>query len=377
MTIRVGLITTLNTNIGDDFIREGICLVVREIFKGHEIEFIPVNKHHPFSVYPGWHPMHLARIIRHIPSRISRAGTFIEHYASRFKRSSFDSCDMIVQCGAPVLWQGCHQCEWAEPLWHQVVGRLSQHIPVLNLAAGSCYPWERQPLRITDPKDAEYLRAILGYCRLTTVRDTLAKHLCSSLGTNTPLIPCSALLASKGHMRGMRYNENGTILINYMSGGGHYDWDQGIDPADWRETVKDLISRLQTRHQLAFLCHDETEFNLAGALDPSIPRLWPKNTQEYFTMVADAKISLCNRMHASIALAGLGIPSIAVCTDTRLLMVDATGLPVFYVKEAGVHHLEENIERMLANRHEERERLLALQSDTWNEYINIINETIN
>lgn len=374
--MRIGLITTLNTNIGDDLIREGICLVLQASFQRHHIEFVPVNKHHPLSVYPNWHPVHLAQVSRSLPRGSSLMSSFLEHVASKLKRSRFDTCDLIVQCGAPVLWPNCHQCDWAVPLWHHVVGRLSHRMPVLNLAAGSCYPWERQPMLITAPKDAEYLRAILGYCRLTTVRDALAKHLCSTLGVDTPLIPCSALLAARNYAGKIQHHAHGMVLINYMRGGGHYDWDQGIDPTDWREVVKNLISRLQTRHKIAFLCHDETEWDLAGELDSTIPRLWPKNPQEYFTMVSEATVALCNRMHASIALAGLGIPSIAVCTDTRLLMVDAIGLPVMYIKEAHADSIEEKIETLLATRRQERERLLAVQSATWKDYIQRIANAI-
>lgn len=371
---RIGLITTLNTNIGDDFIREGICLVLREIFRGHQIQFIAVNKHDPLMVYPRWHPIHLAKLAGYLPRARYRAFSLIERCASKLKLSRFDSCDLVVQCGAPVLWPGCHRCEWAEPLWHHVVGRLSQRIPVLNLAAGSCYPWERQPTHITDTEDAEYLRAILNYCHLTTVRDTVAQRLCVSLGVKTPLLPCSAFLAGETDVAA---GADGVILVNYMSGGGHYGWDQGIDSLAWCETVKALIARLQRRHRLIFLCHSEEEYSLARNLDPTLPRVLPKTPQEYFSLVAEAKAALCNRMHASIRLAGLGVPSVAVCTDTRLLMVDTIGLPCLYVKEASVDQLEQALENLLAHRTEESERLLALRAETFRRYVEIVADNID
>ena len=194
MAIRIGLITTLNTNIGDDLIREGICLILKDIFKNHKLEFIAINKHLPMSVYPKLHPIRWTQIL---PRGRIQAGRFVGGLLYRFGHSYFDNCDLIVQCGGPVLWPGCHRAEWAEILWHQVIGRLYGRIPVLNLAAGSCYPWERQPIAITDPDDAKYLRAILSYCQLTTVRDILAQQLLSSLGAQVPLIPCSAFLAAK------------------------------------------------------------------------------------------------------------------------------------------------------------------------------------
>jgi polysaccharide pyruvyl transferase WcaK-like protein len=372
--MRIGLITTLNTNIGDDFIREGICLVLREVFNDHHLEFVAVNKHDPLMVYPRWHPIHSAKLTRHLPRGRSLAFSLIERYASKLRLSYFDRCDLIVQCGAPVLWPGCHRCEWSEPLWHHIIGRLSRRVPVLNLAAGSCYPWERQPTNITDGEDAEYLRAILGYCDLTTVRDNLAQRLCVSLGAQAPLLPCSAFLAGLGH--GGATRPNGMVLINYMSGGGHYEWDQGIDPSAWRATVTALIARLRTRHKLAFLCHNEAEYGLARELDAALPCLFPKTPQEYFSVVAEAKAALCNRMHASIGLAGLGVPSVAVCTDTRLLMVDTIGLPCVYVKEAEVNMLEQEIEKLLAQRVEESERLLALRSETFTRYVKIVSDAI-
>ncbi len=372
--MRIGLITTLNTNIGDDFIREGICIILREVFKGRDIEFVAINKHYPMTAYPIWHPVHLEKITQYLPRGSFRASSLIKQFAPKLRLSKFDNCELIVQCGAPVLWPNCHQCEWGEPLWHKIIGRLFQHIQVLNLAAGSCFPWEQQPAMITDQEDAQYLHEIFGYCKLTTVRDILAQRLYSSLDACTPLIPCSAFIAAKGHF--INGQNKGVVLINYMAGGGHYDWNQGIDPAVWHNIVSTLIDRLSRRHSLAFLCHNETEYQLARELSPEIPRLFPKTVREYFTLVSEAKLALCNRMHASVGLAGLGIPSIAIGTDTRLLMVKALELPCLYVKEADVDQLEDKLEGMIAQFPKERERLLALQSETWNKYILTVSEAI-
>jgi len=372
--MRTGLITTVNTNIGDDLIREGICSVLREVFRGHEIEFVLVNKHQPLSVFPEQHPMHLAKMTRYLPKGRYHADRLIARLASRLGPSRLDSCDLVVQCGAPVLWPGCHRCEWAEPIWNQVIGRLWKRIPVLNLAAGACYPWERQPARVDDPDDARYLRTILGYCCLTTVRDALAQSLCASLGTQTPLIPCSAFLATR--QRVACGGTDGIVVINYMRGAGHYDWGQEIDPARWENMVKALLGRLKNRHRLAFLCHSEEEYLLAQGLDPTLPRLWPKTAQEYSTLVSEASVGLCNRVHGAVALAGLGVPCVAVGTDTRLLMVDAIGLPYWYVKKASVDELEHTIEDLLTHRSQARERLLGLRSKAWKQYVEAVADAI-
>jgi hypothetical protein len=74
-------------------------------------------------------------------------------------------------------------------------------------------------------------------------------------------------------------------------------------------------------------------------------------------------------MHASVALAGMGIPSVAIGTDTRLLMVKRLGLPFFPVKEASASALESTVEGLLLRRGEEEERLLALREETWQTYL--------
>ncbi|PKN20618.1 MAG: hypothetical protein CVU71_02205 [Deltaproteobacteria bacterium HGW-Deltaproteobacteria-6] len=373
---RIGLITTLDTNIGDDFIREGICRILREVFKGDEIEFVPVNKHNPFSVYPFWHPIHLRDALTHIPKIPGKglARRFIEFMAPKIGFSSFDSCDLIVQCGAPVFWPNCSHNEWATPLWKDIAGRLHESIPILNLAAGSCYPWERQPLIIDTPGDDKYLKAILGYCRLTTVRDHLSQRLCKTLSYEVPLIPCSAFLVGKGNI--LNVKQSGYILINYMSGGGHYAWDQEIDDRKWEDTVKTVIARLSKRHKMAFLCHDEKEFALTKKINSELPVYFPKSPREYLTLLSESAFAICNRMHASIALAGIGIPSIAVCTDTRLLMVSQIGLPTYYVKDVNADMLEEATENGINDGSIEKDRLLSLQNQVWDNYITVINKAL-
>lgn len=373
--MKIGLITTLDTNIGDDFIREGICKLLKELFKREEPEFVCVNKHKPYTVYPAWHPIHVGDVAERLPLGQNLLRATADSLFARMGFSRFDDCDLIVQCGAPVFWPNCSRSEWAQPIWRDVIGRLCEKIPVLNLAAGSCYPWERQQDVLKLPEDAEYIKSILGYCRLTTVRDRLARSICNSLGWDTPVIPCSAFLAAMG--RKAEIAESGYILINYMQGGGHYDWEQGIDPGIWEKMVLTLIARLGSRHKLAFLCHDEKEYALAKELASSLPIFFPKTPDEYFDCAAGAKFGICNRMHASVGMAGLGIPSIAVCTDTRLLMVAELGLPVHYVNEVSADILEEETESLLNSWGAEHERLSVLQHAVWGRYISTIGEALS
>lgn len=364
--MKIGLITTLATNIGDDLIRLGIVHALKSAF-GH-VELVAINKHDPLTVYPPGHPVRLAR---RLPLAKRRGGDVASRIAAPFGHSVFDDCRMVIQCGGPVLWPDCRKNEWAQPLWYGVLNQLQEHVPIVNLAAGTCYPWERQPTSLTGSPDTPYVLQLGRICRLTTVRDSLAQELLSSLDISSLMIPCAALLSALNFKSGPA-DPSGPVLISYMRGAGHYDWDQGVNATAWEDLVIDLIKRVRARHSVAFLCHNTTEIDLAAALDSSIPRIVPKSAADYAAMVSSAKAALCNRMHAAVALAGLGIPSIAVGTDSRMLMVDAIGLPTAYAKECTADWLEDQIEDLILCRNSERERLTGLRSSTHDRYVDAL-----
>jgi Polysaccharide pyruvyl transferase len=376
--VHIGLITTLNRNIGDDFIRDGIVQLMLRVFAGRDVRFVAVNKHTPWSVYPGWHPLRWMQTLDGLP-RGRRVADWVRSRVSEalypFGGSRFDRADIIVQCGAPVLWPGCHGSEWASPLWDQVVGRLSDRVPVLNLAAGSAYAWEDQPQQVSDPRDVAFLSRILSYCRVTTARDELVSRLAGGLGVDVPTIPCSAFLC--GRRFGMPNRaDDGTVLFNYMPGAGHFEWGQGIDEREWMETARSLVKRLSARHRVAFICHDMREYAAAERVNPDLPRFMPRTPEEYFSLVRASKAAVCNRLHAAVALASVGIPSVSVGTDTRLLMVAAIGLPYRYVKDVDAESLEDTIETLLVRRNDERDRLLELREWTWSRYIDEMSRVV-
>lgn len=373
--MKIGLISTINTNIGDDFIRQGIVFLLKEVFKDKNIEFITVNKVQTLTAYPRWHPIQLTRISSKLPVASNRVSHIIEKISSKIGYSFFDNCDLIVQCGSPVLWPMCHECLWADTIWFQIIGRLYNKIPVWNIGAGSCYPWENQPDFIANDDDKHYLHTITDYCKMVTVRDILARKLLTGLGFDAPFIPCPSIFASKNLEAGQQ--NNNLFLINYMKNGGHFDWNQNINTKLWNDTIKSLIKKIAKRYDVAFLCHDITEYNLAKEIFPGVQTLFPQSIKDYFDMVSGARCAISNRMHSVMFLAGMGIPSIGVCTDTRLLMVDSIGLPNYYVKEVSAELLEECAETLISNFDAEKDRLNNLKSKVWEQYIDTISESLN
>ena len=367
--MRIGLLTTLDTNIGDDFIREGLMHVISHLKSGRSCEYVAINKHQPHTVYPRWHPIRFSYAKGFRPSRMKEPLRIkSEHWLPVLGFSRFDACDIILQCGTPIIWDGCRHSEWAKPIWREVMARLARKgKPVLNLGGGSSYPCERQPETLVGHPDQEFIAVMLEAARVTTVRDRLAKKLFASLGYETQQLCCPAMLAGQAFTKPAEPTRK--VLINYMSGGGHYDYGQGIDAGVWETTMRHLVCELcQQNWKPVFIAHNEPELKLARQIWPDLPSVLPTSPRDYFETVRDAAFGIFNRLHASVAVAGLGIPSMAFGTDTRNLMVETLGQPVIYIKEATIARVLPAINALVSQRDSESRRLLVLRENTFKLY---------
>lgn len=362
LNMKTAFITTINTNIGDDFIRTGIENVIKSVKGTTPVSYTYVNKHFPETAIKGLDPIHKLRKLPDFKGK----GRLTDYYF-RFMRTYFNvfrNQELIIQSGAPVLWPDCHLSEWAQPIWYDIIGKLHNRIPVLNLAAGSCYPWERQE-GFTNENEAHFARDIGSFCSLTTTRDRLANHLFQSAGVDNTLLPCTAFLVNQEFQN----QEAGKyILINYMNAGGHFDWGQNIDAAAWLSTMKMVVADLSKNHEIMFMCHNEQEVTLARTHFPNHKFQFHASVDEYLDCIKNAKAGICNRMHASVAMASFGVPSISVCTDTRLLMLDLLKLPIFYVKEANSEQLLQTMNHLIDTAAAEKKRLFELKKETFEKY---------
>lgn len=367
--MKIGFVTTINTNIGDDFIRTGIENILDSVKKS-EITYTYVNKHNPeTSILPG-SPWFWLNKLPKFKGRGRLIRFFEKHFTAQY--SVFKNQDLIIQSGAPVLWPNCQDNEWAQPIWYNTLGKLKNKIPVLNIAAGSCYPWENKETFHTQA-EAQYAKDIGSFCRLTTTRDTLAEKLFNSVGVENTLMPCTAFFVSKQFEN---TNRGKYILINYMKGGGHFDWDQGVDAALWETTMRNVVKQLSLQHEVHFICHNDQEEKLAKDMFPGMPIQYPKTVDAYLECIQHAKLGINNRMHASVAMASVGVPALSICTDTRLLMLDNIGMPIYYVKEATEQQLLDKANYFLNNAEQVRNDLFALKRTKFSVYQELLRKFV-
>jgi len=366
--MRIGLITSINTNIGDDLIRTGIQKLLRSAF-GKKVEFVFLNKHRPLDAFA---LPHVESSLRRLPVGATKARNLAARLVHPFRTNIFSQCDMIVQCGAPVFFPDSYRAEWALPVWDLIIGDLYKKIPIFNLAAGSCYPWEAQPAAFPEGRDRAFARMILERSRLTTCRDDLAQALCAELGFKLPAIECTAFLAARDSIVAAPQDRRKLILVNYMKGGGHFSWGQEIDASNWETTFRQLIARLSKLGDVAFLAHNAKELAAHQNMFPDARHIQPASVEHYFELSGQVRLGVFNRLHAAVGWAGAGVPTIAIGTDTRMKMAEKIGIPAYYVRDCSAQQLESVAVDLWNNADREFDRYQAISQRAFEQYSSLI-----
>lgn len=378
MNFNIALLSHRYGNIGHDFMAYGVEFLVRKIFKDRTSRLIHFEQHRPFDIYPRWNPF---RWFNSIPTGY---GNFVKRFINRpavssllwkMADSGLKKIDLAIACGGPNISHHASRSAEMGLIFQHLHGAFAQSgIPVINMSIGSCYPYENIPQQIPDREDELFLRRTFQYVRATTVRDPLAQQLCRWIGQDCPLIPCPSFFSSfvfEKIISQERRSQDNFVVINFQEKGANEDWGQHVDLQAWKNTVKELTHRLGKRHKIIFVCHNEKEYALAAQFSPWL-RVLPRTVEEYFRIIARAKVGLCNRIHAALPLASIGVPSVGVGTDSRLGTLETVGLPVFYVKKVTADILEHTLEDLIKRRQQEQERLRVLQEKTLEDYRKIL-----
>jgi polysaccharide pyruvyl transferase WcaK-like protein len=270
-----------------------------------------------------------------------------------------------ILCGGPNIAPGVSSSINMKLMCHMMPAAFaSADVPVLDLAVGSCYPLTAIPERMNSADEAFHVlegKFLTG----ASVRDDIAQKLMATCGRTVSKIPCGAIASGLYFQDVMKEQPRGdSILINYQKKGANEDWGQGVSVAQYREVIRDLIKRLQRRHKVAILCQNEHEYKEAAELDKACERVFPKTVEEYASAVWKAKSGVVSRIHAAIPMAGIGVPTVAVGTDSRLGALKLMGLKTFFAKEAVAEELEASVENLLTHQQQERERLTEVQRAT-------------
>ena len=347
---KISFMTTLGVNVGDEFIREGICSFLDDIFDYWEPFY--VNKHDILSLH------------QPIKGEV------------RLLKDKFLDADIIIQAGAPVYWKignsTSYNVEWAYELWEKRIFQLGPQKPIFNIAAGACQPYpDFAKTFISDPICVEFAKKAHSACRWTSVRDPLASQILYALGLDHEALPCTAFHASR---RTKSLNENSKFLgINLMPFAGHYKLKENIDEKAWMVTIRTFLPEVRKRHPILFIAHDQIEKEfIQQFLDPGEVIFYSSRWYDYLQVYQQCKAVIANRVHGALCAAGFGKPAIIIGNDSRLLIGDYIDIPALYVNEINADRLVELVEKSIHFSEQEKDRLLTLREETAKRYCEAI-----
>jgi hypothetical protein len=326
-------------NVGDDFVREGLVHLLRAAHPDVELEFDSIHKHAPVSARRGFEWV-----------RRKEISQLLDWLPLEWTRDRLLECDLLVQSGAPVYW--CHalaKCcdnEWYGPLIERRWARVSGRVPFLNLAAGTCQPYDSDGGEfLGEPRVVDYIRSLHSSARATTVRDRLAADVLRALSIEAPLIPCSSIFARDA--LGIEAGPTRYVALNFMPLGGHYDLQGDVRPRRWEASFRSFYRKARKRYRFVFVCHSQRELRAARRIDPAAEVFHSRDFRDYVRVYAGAATGISNRVHGAFAIASFGRPAFVIGNDTRSRMAAEIGLRHCYVDDATPERLQEELERNL------------------------------
>lgn len=354
MAVRICFVTSLDVNVGDEFIREGIASFFDDI-------------------YSNWSPYYVNKVdLSTIYNKIKEEKYFIG--------DKFIGSDVVVQAGAPVYWNingsTSYNVEWAEEIWINRIFKLGPEKPILNIAAGACQPYpDFAKTFLSDPGCVDFALKAAKACRWTSVRDPLASQILYSLNIEHAVLPCSAFHAAR-RLPGIEAQES-LVGINLMALGGHYKYKQDIDPDNWLKTIRLILPTIRKHHKIVFIAHDwlEKEFMTKFALSGEKVFL-SADYRDYMRQYGQCSFVIANRVHGAVCAAGFGRPSIIIGNDARLQIADYIGLPSRYVAAVSGKEILELFESAVESRQQEEERLITLREESAHRYKDAICEAL-
>ena len=353
-SLKISFMTSLGFNVGDEFIREGICSFFDEILEN-------------------WIPAYVNKV------DLTSLTEPREDEATRYN-DKFSDADVIIQAGAPVYWNlkdsTSYTVEWAEELWQNRIFKFGSVKPILNIAAGSCQPYpDYSKTFLSDKKCAQFARDVGSACVWTSARDPLASQILYSLGLEHDVLPCTAFHAARRTVINSNYGD--LIGINLMPLGGHFKLNPDVNESAWKEKIEAFLPKIRQNHKIFFIAHDifENEF-IQQFLGPGETVFYSSCWRDYLPVYAKCSATISNRVHGAVCAAGFGRPSLIIGNDTRLLIGDYIGIPSRFVGDVTPEEITDLLENGLGNRKKIKDKNLTLREESAARYCEAIIESL-
>ncbi len=380
--MKIAVITTINHNVGDDFVRAGIEYLFERVIGPSDWRYI--HKHLPLTVRPLYGKIYKSKAFDVLdkirPGLALHVGNALDLILPL--DSSTDkilSSDIVIQSGAPIYWLNelgnCSQNEWYRPLINKRWDRMKDKTPFFNIAGGTCQKYDSDGSEFLNaPAALSYIRELFDKATLTTLRDNLSAKILQYAGRSAVVLPCTSLFA------GLRYRiipgDSEFIVLNYMPGAGHYRYNDSFDPARWCSIFCNVARALKSKGRCIISCHTMKEVNEVKSLLPEFELFYSTRYEDYLRLYSSARFGFVNRIHAAFAMASFGKPSIVVGSDSRARMCELIGLQCFNMAETNEESLMNAIDTLGAISKHYESMIIKLIEDTGRQYLHLIEKSL-
>ncbi len=365
--MKIAIITTVNHNVGDDFVREGIKYLFKQKYKNIPIDFEHIHKHSPITARYGFEGFRNLRYSSKTDLLIPIGWT----------KDRIIEADLVVQSGAPVYWchnedkSHCYQNEWFAPLIKRRLIK-NKNVKLINLAAGTCQKYDSDGSEFCVNCNS-YIDEFYKLSTVTTVRDSLAKTVLNHIDIDAPVIPCSSIFAIDEH--GLKNEGSEYVVVNYMKGGSHYTFGQQIDFEKWQNTFKKFYFEIKQRDRVIFSCHNQKEVDEALEIDPNAEIFYKEHDYlAYMKLYAKAKFGIMNRVHGAFLMAAFGKPSIIIGNDSRAKMVNEIGLESEFVNNANFEFLIKQYDFLKSGANNFAQRFAQIKEKAFADYMEALSK---
>ena len=267
------LISDVNYNVGDYFIREGVIHLLETALSDTEIHFDIMG-------------MHEAEYIR------SPEGQRI-----------LERADLGVQAGMPFFWNQNYsihptfkkipipfakRVEYkttpkimaaTDALWKDGLIRLGTRCALLGI--GSVQPYHDTAKDIYSPELLQFAKETASNAVAISVRDNMTSDFLDMCEIPHVKLTCPSIFARKRLHPGS--GEKRYVVINYMDGGGPYHFDYRINKRAWRKTMVNFRSWLEEekKEQVVFSCHNQDDLDLTRDHFKGADTFFSKDYRDY------------------------------------------------------------------------------------------------
>ena len=276
--MQIAVISTINHNPGDDFIRYGQEYLIRKVLPDPVFDII--HKHDPRTVFRNFDRKTAMGVVH--PRSASTQYAIYEQFSRSKGRNIVEEADIVLFAGTPFIWAQktrvapaySGNAEWAGPIWRRLFSRWTDK-PVLNLAAGTSIATANDlPRVLATRKLTGFLTQAYRRAAWTTSRDRLGVKVARALGFEVPMLPCTSLWAAQG--AGIAPGPEDYIAVNLMRHAVHRKRGTHTESAHWKQMARILVRELRAHGDILIIAHDEDELAVAEQWFPEHERFYPE-----------------------------------------------------------------------------------------------------